>query len=359
MYMGRHDAGTYDAMIFLGNNFFNIGLNGSKDDADSKSSKLMSRFREAMRGLGRSNVHAIPGNHDYYRKNMVEQSFLFGLITIEERAMGLSDVGNRRAAALEEWTYHHKMPAQATYALKPGSTDSAQFIFFDTALPLRTEPVAWIPALDSLRRLLTESAKQPHILWRVFVAHHPFISVGEHGGYSEWNDETQSVEYLTRCDKDSNAGAWFENWMDPEDLCAPRYRQLMDSLAASIRLSGASVQIALGSHDLSLQLLQVPRESRMAGVPSIQIISGAGSKVARVSASNPPTAFTSASENPKQAGEAVPGFVQLQFERERLRVRFFNARTGDWMKMNSGQVDFMIGKEGTFTAPFKQAGESQ
>jgi hypothetical protein len=183
--------------------------------------------------------------------------------------------------------------------------------------------------------------------------------VGEHGGYSEWNDETQSVEYLTRCDKDSNAGAWFENWMDPEDLCAPRYRQLMDSLAASIRLSGASVQIALGSHDLSLQLLQVPRESRMAGVPSIQIISGAGSKVARVSASNPPTAFTSASENPKQAGEAVPGFVQLQFERERLRVRFFNARTGDWMKMNSGQVDFMIGKEGTFTAPFKQAGESQ
>jgi hypothetical protein len=347
MYMGRHDGGTYDAMIFLGNNFLNIGLNGPKNDADSKASYLMGKFREAIRGLGRTNVHAIPGNHDYYRKNMVEQSFLFGLFTIEERAMGLSDVGNKRAAALEEWSYHFGMPAEATYPLKPGSNERVQFIFFDTALPLRSDPSRWTPALDSLHHMLTRSAQQPGIVWRVFVAHHPFASLGEHGGYAEWNDEAQQVEYLTHCDKDSNANAWFQNWLDPEDLCAQRYRQLMDSLASVIAASGAQVQIALGAHDNSLQIIRMHERTDASGIPPLQIISGAGSRVGKVKASSPPDAFTSANPNPKQEGEAIPGFVQLQFDSKAVRVRFFNARTGEWMLLKGNEIDFFFGRDGT------------
>jgi 3',5'-cyclic AMP phosphodiesterase CpdA len=345
MYTGRHDGGRFDVMIFLGDNFYNIGLNGPADDAQSLASKVLNPFKDAMRGLGRSNVHAITGNHDYYSRNLLEGSYLFGLISFEDVPIGLTDKGNKRAAALPDWTYYYGMPAQSTYAIEPGSSDSVQFVFFDSALPLRTPLTSWRPALDSLARLLAASKARPGITWRIFCAHHPFHSVGEHGGFSVWNDETNTVDYLTRCDKDTNAYGWFKNMVDPEDLCAEKYRQYIDSVKTVIREAGVRLQLSLTGHDHSLQLLNY-RDNDAAGFPHVHVVSGAGSKPSRVKVSNPPTEYTSAQTNPTKEGESWPGFVQLQFGKEKLRIRFFNAKSGDWLDMGGGKMEFWVDRDG-------------
>jgi hypothetical protein len=348
MYTGRHDGGTFDAMIFLGDNFYNTGLNVLADEVESKVSKVLGPFKEPMRGLGRANVHAIPGNHDYYARNLVEGSYLFGLISFEEVPIGLTDRGNEREAALEEWTYYHGMPAQATYAIEPGSSDSVQFIFVDSAMPLRTSLSTWRPALDSLEKLLQSSKNRTGITWRVLCKHHPFYSLGEHGGYSVWNDETKTIDYTTLCDKDSNAYAWFKNFFDPEDLCADKYRQYADSLRVVIHSAGVRLQLAISGHDHSLQLLNYPeRDAGMPEVPKVHIVAGAGSKPERVKFPAPPDEYTSAQTNPKKEGESYPGFVQLQFDRDKLRIRFFNAKSGDWLDMGGGKKEFWLDINGS------------
>ena len=348
MYTGRHDGGVFDAMIFLGDNFYNIGLNGPRGDADSKAKRVLDPFKEALRGLGKGNVHAIPGEHDYYARYLVENSYLFGLITEENMPAGLSDKGTLREAEIEDWTFHYRMPAQTTFAMGPGSPDSIQFIFFDSALPLRTPPSTWHPALDSLRKILIDSRNRTGIRWRIFCSHHPFFAVGEHAGYTVWDDETNTVEYLTRCDKDSNAGAWLENSLDPEDLCAEKYRNSLDSIRAVIHSAGVRLQVALAAHDHSLQLLNYPaRGADEAEFPGVQIISGAGSNPTQVKLPSPPSEYTSAQTDPAKQGESCPGFVQLQFGRDKLRIRFFNAKTGDWQDMGGGRKEFWVDLNGT------------
>lgn len=348
MFSGRHDGGVFDAMIFLGDNFYNTGLNGPADDAASKASDVLGKFKEALSGLGRANVHAIPGEHDYYTRNLIEMRYLFGLFSSEDMPVGLSDKGNQREAALNEWTFHYGMPAEVTFPIEPGSTDSAQFILVDSALPLRTPQSSWHAALDSLKKVLSDSKQRNGIRWRIFCSHHPFRSVGEHAGYSVWNDETKAVEYLTRCDKDSNAYAWFQNTFDPEDLCAEKYRQYVDSVKAVIDEVGVRIQLALSGHDHSLQLLnQTEGSADASGFPKVQIISGAGSMPMPVKFPSPPFEFTSAQTDPKKEGESYPGFVQLQFDRDRLRIKFFNAKTGDWLDMGGGNRTFWLDTNGS------------
>jgi 3',5'-cyclic AMP phosphodiesterase CpdA len=343
MYTGRHDGGVFDAMIFLGDNFYNIGLNGKLDDAQSKAKKILGPFREPMRGLGRANVHAIPGNHDYYSRNLIEGNYLFGLISFEEAPMGITNKGNEREAALEEWTYYYNMPGQVTYAVEPGSPDSVQFIFFDSALPLRTSPSSWRPTLDSLERLLRFSKLRTEIIWRILCMHHPLHSVGEHGGYSVWNDETNRVDYLTNCDKDSNAIGWLKNSIDPEDLCAEKYRQYRDSIKTAVHSAGVPLQLTLSGHEHSLQLLNYPGQNPgVPEFPSVSIISGAGSRTDRVKSPSPPSEYTSAQGDPKKEGESFGGFVQLQFGKDKLRIKFFNGKGGDWLDMGGGKKEFWL-----------------
>ena len=348
MHTGRHDGGKFDAMIFLGDNFYNIGLNGPVSDVSGKVKDVLGRFNVPMTDLGRANVHAIAGNHDYYARNLLEASLLFGLISFEDGPIGLTEKGNQRAAALPEWTYYYRMPAQTTYPLTPGASDSAQFIFLDSALPLRTDPATWRPALDSLSRLLAASKRRPGILWRILCAHHPIYTVGEHGGFTVWNDETNTVEYLTQCDKDSNAMGYIKNMLDPGDLCTEKYQQYLDSLRAVVHASGVRIQVSLAGHDHSLQLLNYPdRDTQVNGWPKVHIVSGAASKPSRVKLPVPPQEFTSADTDPKKEGESVPGFVQLRFEGGRLRVAFFNARSGDWLEMGGSRKEFWLDASGT------------
>ncbi len=344
MFTGRHDAGQFDAMIFLGDNFYTTGLNIPANDVSGEVKSILGPFRDVFESLGRDNVHAVAGNHDWYAGNGVEFSFLFGLINIETWPLGLSDVGNRREAELTQWTYHYAMPSAAAFSLFPGSEDSVQFLFVDSALPLRTELEAWLPTIDSLRNLLKNSATRPHLLWRILTMHHPMRTVGEHGGFTIWNDETQQVDYRTPCNKDSNAIGWVKNWFDPEDVCTDRYQQFLDSLRSVIHQAGVPIQLALSGHDHSLQLLTLPEAGSCTVCPRIQVVSGAGAKTTRVKLPSPPDVYTASQV--KEKGESLPGFVQLQFEKEKVRLIFFNGYRGEKIDMGNGQTRFWVSREG-------------
>jgi hypothetical protein len=347
MYTGQHDGGTFDALIFLGNSFYPTGLNVPVDQLEGRIKETLDPYKVPLEGLGRDHVHAIAGNHDYYARNAIEASVLFGLISISELPVGLSDRGNEREAAIDRWTYHHGMPGQAVYPLTEGAADSVQFLFVDSALPLRTDPRTWSPALDSLERLLRSSTGRTGIRWRVLCTHHPFASLGEHGGYSIWNDESGRVEYLTACDKDSNAVGWIKNQFDPEDLCTTKYQSYMLALKDVIRRSGAAIHLALSGHDHSLQLLACPEgDTSCAGCPRIQIISGAGSSPSLVRETRPPYEYTSASDSPSRRGVSAAGFVQLMFSADHIRVVFFDAQSIAPLDMGGGRREFFVGRSG-------------
>ncbi len=346
MHVGQHDAGKFGVLLFLGDNFYPTGLNIPVDNVPGKIESTLEPFKTPLQELGRANVHAVAGNHDYYARYAIETSVFFGLVKIEEAPVGLTDRGNRRAAAIESWTYHYGLPGQAVYPREPGSRDSVQFIFIDSAVPLRTPVALWSPALDSLRRILEAGRLRPGIVWRVLCAHHPFSSVGEHGGYSVWDDDARNVEYLTSCDKDSNALGWLKNSFDPEDVCTDRYRAYMDSLRSAIRAGGVKIHLALAAHDHSLQLLNLPGIDPGSPLPAVQIVSGAACDPTVVRFPAPPAIYTAAQTAPSQKGESLPGFVQLRFEKDRVRAVFYNANNGDPIDMGGGKKEFYIGVNG-------------
>lgn len=347
MYTGVHDAGRFGALIFLGDSFTPTGLNIPASSLESEIASALRPFKVPMDGLGKDYVHAIPGEHDYYARNALESSSFFGLIKQQEGPSGISDRGNARAAQIAGWRYHYGMPVRFTLPLRAGDPDSAEFIFFDSALLIRSEPASWRPALDSLRRLLAAERGGQGILWRVLCTHHPMASVGEHGGYAVWNEDDSLVEHLTSCDRDTNPSGWVRNWLDPEDLCAPRYEQYIDSLTSVITGSRVIIHAVLSSHDRSLQLLDAGAtpEHGLAG-PHIQIISGAGSEVTRVKKPVPPAEFTAALPSPIDQGMSAPGFVQMQFTPEKIRLVFFNGKNGNPIDMGGGHIEFWVDREG-------------
>jgi hypothetical protein len=347
MTMGRHDAGRPDMLLFLGDNFIPVGLNCTKDDVDGEVKSRLGPFKEVFEVLSRAQVHAIPGEHDYYARFAVETTSLFGLLRVIEGPMGISDKGTQRESEVSSWTFHHARPEEATVAVAAGTSDSVQFIFFDSAILLRTNPTTWHPALEGLQDILRKSKVRSGIAWRVLCVHHPLRSVGVHGGYSVWDDEIQSVTYLTECDKDTNSAGFVRNWLDPEDLCAERYRQYVDSVTAVIREGGVKIQLVLAAHDRSLQLLYHPEsDPGCDACPKVHLISGAASLPTSVKLPSPPWEFTSANSDYRKEGISLPGFAQLQFELQYVTIVFYNGRNGDPIDMGKGQTSFWVDRSG-------------
>jgi hypothetical protein len=347
MTMGRHDAGRPDMLLFLGDNFIPVGLNCAKNDVEGEVKSRLGPFKEVFEVLSRAQVHAIPGEHDYYARYAVETTALFGLFRVTEGPMGISDRGTQRESEVPSWTFHHGLPEELTVPITAGTPDSIQFIFFDSALLLRTNPATWHPALQRLQGILQKSKERAGIAWRVFCVHHPLHSVGVHGGYSVWDDEMQSVVYLTDCDRDTNAAGFLRNWLDPEDLCAERYRQYVDSVTAVIREVAVKIQLVLAAHDRSLQLLYYPESDPPCDAcPKVHLVSGATSLPTRVKLSSPPREFTSASSDYQSEGMSPPGFAQLRFEQQRVMIVFYNGRNGDPVDMGKGQTTFWVDRSG-------------
>lgn len=352
MLTGEHDGGKFGVLLFLGDNFYETGLNVPQDDVQGKIKGVLGPFRDIFESLGRPRVHAVTGNHDYYRRMALEKSLIFGLVNISELPYGLTDRGNRLESQINDWTYHYGMPVAAVYPLGVMSRDSVQLIFFDSPILVRTDPGTWRPWLDSLTRLLAASKARPGIAWRVLCTHNPLRSVGEHAGYSLWNDETKTVEYLTTCDKDSNAVDWLRNWLDPQDLCAERYKQYIDSARAALRRGGANIQMILSGHEHSMQLLWAPgSQNECPECPPVQVISGAGSRLKRVKLPHPPFEYTSADTSEEKQGMSVPGFVQLRFTPGGVRVVFFNGKAAQRMNMGGGKEEFWIDRQGRLVDP--------
>ena len=336
MRTGQHDGGRCGVLVFLGDAFGATGLNVPASDIDGEVNSTLGYFRPVMQDIGPGNIHGIPGEADYYARMAVENTALFGLITMSEWPVGLSDRGVQRAAALPEWRFHAHYPCSAFYPAGDGTQDSVELIFFDSALLMRTSPPGWGGVLDSLRRLLHAPGRKAE--WRILFTHHPLRSAGEHAGFTVWNDEDSTVERVTGCDRDSNAFRYVRNWIDPEDLCTDRYRAYCDSLGSIIGAPGSRIQVVLSSHDRSLQML--PPEG---GLPA-QIVSGCGSQTDLVRLPVPPVLFTAGRKT--ENGRSLPGLVQLRWERGRVAVVFYNERNGERVDMGGGKRAFSMGRDG-------------
>jgi len=340
MTTGEHDAGVPDVLLFLGCDFGETGLNVPASDVDGEVNGTLGFFRDVIARLGRSNVHGIPGETEYYSHRAVETTALFGLVSLSKWPIGVSDRGVARAGERREWTYHGHYPSSAVYPTNDGTSDSVQFVFMDTGILMRTKPATWFPVLDSLRRLLSATRNRPGIRWHLLCSHHPLVSYGEHGGYTQWNEDDSTVSAVTGCDKDTNAFRFVHNWLDPEDLCTDRYQAYIDSVGSILASSGVEFQAQLSSHDLSLQLID---RNPAHGNPHVQIISGCGSAagLARIGP------YSSARK--ENEGVSLPGIVQLRWQEGSLLVTFFGERNGEKLDMGTGATVFRIDGRGTMT----------
>lgn len=344
----------FDLLIFLGDNFYKTGLNfesdkNSQKETSKKINSVLGPFFPLMRELGRSNVHAIAGNHDYYAELVVNKSFLWGLFSVDALPVGITNKGNQRADTVSSWTYHYGLPQHALFPVERSTGDSLQIIFFDSAVLLRTKLETWRPYFAALERMLVSTKNRPQIKWRMMAAHHPLYSLGEHGGYSEWDSEARTVQYLNHCDPDSDIVGYFTNFADPEDLCAERYRAYRDSLFTTIQRSGVVIQLFMAGHDHSLQLLNYPsRAPDCPNCPQAYLVSGAGSKASRVRSPAPELGeHTWPDNSSKQRGKSRYGFARIDIQSEQLRVRMFDGKTGKELDMGAGRTALFVKPDGT------------
>jgi hypothetical protein len=345
MRTGEHDGGVPSLLLFLGDNFGDIGLNVAATSVGSEANKTLDLFYPVIRELGRDNVHGVPGETEYYSRKAVETTALFGLVTLSQWPVGLTDRGARRAAELLQWRFHASMPGSIVRPVNDGSGDSVEIVFFDSALLLRTGEGNWKPALDSLASLMRRSASRSNIRWRILVTHHPLHSVGEHGGYGYWNDDDSTVAYENRCDIDSNAYAYVRNWVDPEDLCTKRYQSYIHAVSEILR-STVQPQIILSSHDQSLQALDL-RQTPLK-LSAVQVVDGSSSTSGLVRLPLPPVVFTASRKS--EGGKSLPGFAQISWRAGMLHLVFWNGRNGEKVDMGNGVTDIAVDHAGTLQA---------
>lgn len=340
MISGDHNAGVPQMLVFLGDDFGETGLNVPLSEVDGEANATLGFFRESAQALGRSQVHGIPGETEYYSQKAVETTALFGLISLSRWPIGVSDRGTERARERPEWTYHAHFPDAVILPTHAGPHDSVEFVFVDSGILLRTRPDTWTPMLDSLRRLLAIAKSRTGVRWHVLCTHHPFVSFGDHAGYSYWDQEDSTVAYMTGCDKDTNAFRYVHNWVDPEDVCTDRYQAYIDSLESVISRAGVDFQLQLSAHDESLQLIdRNPQHEN----PHIQIVSGCGSAAGHAKICN----YTAARKDNQGVSDA--GLVQLRWGDAGIQVTFYNERNGDKVVMGNAATGFSVSDSGELT----------
>ena len=62
----RKTGNPVSTMVFAGDNFYPVGLNHDEEVRLDLVNDVLGPMAGFLRTLGRKNVHAIPGNHDYY-----------------------------------------------------------------------------------------------------------------------------------------------------------------------------------------------------------------------------------------------------------------------------------------------------
>lgn len=328
------DGRPIQLLLFLGDNFYPNGLNRPEPVRRELIREVLGPHHELLKLLGRGNVHAVPGNHDYY------------CTTVNHIPYGSCDRGNQYEAEIESWTYHMHYPGLLRRATRDGGTDSADIILFDSAILLTQEFSRWRPVLDSLERMLRASAAAPGVKWRLIMAHHSPYSVGEHGGYRLWLSDKNRVGYIGNCIEDKqDPFKYVEELVSHQDNCTKRYRAYSDSLMATIARSGAKIQVLMAGHDHSLQLLNY-QEKNAPNCPKIFVVSGAGAKRTRVKSPAPPREFTHPFNNSKERGRSAAGFNVCTFEGDKLAITFIDSESGKPLDMGGGRTRFMVDQAG-------------
>ena len=332
-------------------------------------------------------THAVAGNHDYYTGalsvagvNVVATGFstegneycrVRGLLTpLEREALDQkSDVPQAPPAPADgpppkpakpsrpwHWRYHFDLPKHEYWPIDPAVPGGPEIhvVFFDSASIVRAaencgtrklrcpservdeddpeNPLSCVRAQAALCRLkeqLDSEKDHPALRWRIFVAHHPFWTVGAHGGYV-WSAVEGEATWTNQCSKAVDPQGWFKNTQfDPEDECSQGWRWYVNELTALMK-GRPPFDLALAGHDHSLQLLQVSdSDKEAAALARLQIISGAGCKTSVVRGPGPrlmprprlERVYTAATAH---QGESQPGFVALRLFPDRMHVQFYS-----------------------------------
>ena len=292
-----------------------------------------------MLKLGKENVHAVPGNHDYY------------CAALGPIPYGKCKDGNSFELALPIWTYYLNFPGSKRYPTYKGSRDSVELIFLNSAFLLIHNEDLWEPQLDSLERLLYASAADSSVKWRMMFMHHSPFSAGDHGGYSVWSRQKQRAVFRDcLVDEGDNPAKLIERLAGyHEDNCDPHYKNYVDSLFQIIVRTGATVQATFAGHDHSLQLLS--QRKRPPGTPGVFVVSGAGAKQTRVASPRSDTTvglniYTHPINNNLYRGASIYGFVTGKIEEDRLKLWFIDGATSKTADMG-GASEFFIDSTGT------------
>ena len=99
MMTGENDGGVPSALIFLGSDFGETGLNVPSSEVDGEVNATLGFFKSSLQRLGRDNVHGIPGETEYFSQKAIETTALFGLIALSKWPVGVSDRGVLRAGS--------------------------------------------------------------------------------------------------------------------------------------------------------------------------------------------------------------------------------------------------------------------
>lgn len=321
-------------LLFLGDNFYPVGLNRPLPVQRWLVDEILTPYRPVMAELGRSRVHAVTGNHDYY------------CTTINLIPRGICRGGNEAEAEIPDWTYHLYWPQIIRNAVESGSRDSVDIITFDSSLLLAVGPQRCRVILDSMERILKSSAAAPSVKWRLLAAHHSPYSIGEHGGWRRWMSEVSRIGYIGNCIADGDDPfRYVYQAFSNQDNCSPDYQAYVDTLIAVVDRSGAKIHAMMAGHDHSLQLMYYPeRNSEL--MPKVFVISGAGSKRSTVKPAAPPREFTHPINTRSDRGLSIPGFVLGSFENDRLVFTFYDNANAGPLDMGNGRSRFEIDRSG-------------
>jgi hypothetical protein len=324
-----------DLLIFLGDNFYPHGLNAAGDGWKALREEVIGPYRNLMARLGRENVRAVAGNHDYYCR------------AVNAIPYGFCVTGNEREREMPEWTFDYYRPRTIRRALVDGGADSVEFIFFDSSYLLTRPTIFWRRPLDSLEEILRRSAVAPGVRWRLFVAHHSPRTIGEHAGWRAWLPALNRVGYLGNCvSEGQDPFRYVYEFFSTQDNCSERYRRYNDTLYAIIDRAGARIQALIAGHEHSLQLMHYPTYG-CEECPKVFVVSGAGSKRDRVKSPAPPHEFSHPLNDPAERGRSAAGFVTGVFEAGRLKLQFIDGSDASALDMGGGKSTFIVDESGS------------
>lgn len=291
----RLDADSSVAVLVLGDIVYPVGLHPVDHPTyDADTAVVMSQIRLVLGPAAHARgarMYFMPGNHDWgSRKDW--QGFV-------------------RLRNLDEFLAFVRTTTGAEVHLVPEAGTGGPFVL-DWGRYLRLlllDTAWWLLSGDDVEKAgvmgrieaAMESAEDREI---VLAAHHPFRSVGPHGGFFNfW--ETAGARYLL-----ARSGAILQ------DLTSGPYREMEYSLRRIFARLGPPLTF-VGGHEHSLQVI----ESVEPTDPRLSLVSGSGSKITTVGHA----------EGLRYAA-ASPGYMRLVIEKDGGLTLFVEAAPPEFLK---------------------------